>query len=209
MSYDTVTQPGPRGRDERQEMRRRQRVRDRCVSPKLTLPVAKRVVGAAGVNFAASLRRLQRVHFAASLRRLACACGTGDKHCNKGSAAQSPQRHAICAQNSGMAVSNKNATGLTSSNAMKRCYSTRFVLACSATRLLVSYRPLGHSMSRCILTPRMPLSLISDDLINRIGVLASQRQPPVHDVHDQPFGVGPRPGCLLVVEKSCRSCRAS
>ena len=39
----------------------------------------------------------------------------------------------------------------------------------------------------------MPLSLISDDLINRIGVLASQRQPPVHDVHDQPFGVGPRP----------------
>ena len=40
----------------------------------------------------------------------------------------------------------------------------------------------------------MPLSLISDDLINRIGVLASQRQPPVHDVHDQPFGVGPRPG---------------
>ena len=50
-----------------------------------------------------------------------------------------------------------------------------------------------------ILTPRMPL--ISDDLINRIGVLASQRQPPVHDVHDQPFGVCPRPGGVATPRK--------
>ena len=67
---------GSRRRDERQEMRRGQCVRDRCVSPKLTLPVAKRVVGAAGVNFLAPLRGLQRVQFDASLR-LACTCVVG------------------------------------------------------------------------------------------------------------------------------------
>ena len=126
-------------------MRRRQRVRDRCISAKLALPVTERVAGAAGVQFAASLRGLQRVDFGASLRRLACACGTGEKHCNKGSAAQSPQRHAIGAQNSGMAVSNKNATGLTSSNAMKRVLLDSFcpcLLCCSLASVLQAARSL-------------------------------------------------------------------